>query len=266
MLTVILPFFRMRKLFLSTAVAGMSILAVSLAAAQNVTTACGETDAANVKVKETCTGRIETSYNDKRCLVYTCVVPPVETVACPDSNTNYVKVNETCIGGRIVSYHDENKCLLYKCVPNSTGSCAEADAYNEKVKETCKGTVTETKDGKGCMWLRCKEEPVKPAVAPQTARVQCFREGCTVKCGDGGIYNVCGKECPRVVPVPTANQTGMTGTAACKRTKDGNCWIVRCGDSVKRECPPAVACTSVREGKCIVKKCTDGTVKRDCPK
>ena len=248
--------------------AGASLLAATFVSAQMVE--CPDRITTYTRVKDVCVGgRMESYYDNNKCLWYKCVGQS-SSADCSEAMAKNAALKETC-HGQIIDTYDANKCLWQKCADGGTpvNRCADAEANNGNVKANCRGTIDTSWDPSSCVWYKCLEKPMGDACTdavsnndnvrascsadqitrakvgncewlkcgpakpqPSTDKsVKCIRYGCTVKCDDGGIYNVCLKDCPR----PTA--TPATGGITCSETKTG---------------------------KCVIRKCTDGSVKRDC--
>jgi hypothetical protein len=94
------------------------------------------------------------------------------------------------------------------------------------------------------MWQKKCETPPTP-----TGEIQCWKNGCMVKCQDGTSFNSCMCGGPTSVPTwegPVGPSTLPDGTG--KSMDDG------------------VRCSTQHIGKCDVTRCTDGSIKRVCKK
>ncbi|MSR86973.1 hypothetical protein EXS70_02260 [Candidatus Peribacteria bacterium] len=271
----------MKKFASMVGIATASFLAATVVFAQTTSTTtmdtCREANASNEKVKASCTGRIESTWDRNNCPWYKCV--PITNDLCKDAYANNEKVKASCPTTQIVRSMDDNKCEWWKCgeapVTTVDDRCKESYVNNDRVKASCPATqIVRVMDDNKCEWWKCgavqtedkchgsKENnakvkstcPVGRIVRsmddnkcewwkcgdlPTTDNVQCVKNGCTVKCNDGGIYNVCQQECPRPPTMSTQTKGSSSAPPTCKRTKEGNCWIVRCGSKVERICPNA---------------------------
>ncbi|TSC78578.1 MAG: hypothetical protein G01um101425_1041 [Candidatus Peregrinibacteria bacterium Gr01-1014_25] len=188
---------------------------------------------------------------------------------CSKAKAYNAEIALTCPSNRIMRSLDEQKCEWWKCAeqPVVTDPCAGVNQRNESVKQTCppERLKSEWKEvsGQKCEVLWCEKEldcgKLRARLSELNASseeyaklkqewvdrcggvppgkvIDCKKEGCSVRCEDGTLYNVCESVCVQQPTESTAPGL-VKSPGRCKTTFDGKCRITRCSDgTTKRSC------------------------------
>ncbi len=151
----------MRRVSMGLAIAALPlVMGMSIAMAE--TTTCGNADANNQRVKETCKGTVQQLWDDNKCMWYKCVETTTTTDPCAEAKAQNAVIEKSCLaeGKRVVASIDQNQCKRLRCEEGTmptNGKCAESDKRNEAVKQSCTSINLRQKyDANDCMILWCE--------------------------------------------------------------------------------------------------------------
>lgn len=242
------------------------VMGMSIAMAE--TTTCGNADANNQYVKETCKGTVQQMWDDNKCMWYKCIETTTTTDPCAEAKAQNAMIEKSCLaeGKRVVASIDQSQCKRLRCEEGTApmnGKCSESDKRNAQVKQNCTSINLRQKyDANDCLILWCDSgNSSTPSTSEKSRCDELKIKLATLKDGSADYKYVealwnkscteMGRETPPAPPTSSecaeyAKKIAAMNSSSAEYAKMKEMWNKRCGQGstgITMTDTPSTQCT-----------------------